>query len=93
VLMNEKVVAAFMNGNRSFINGRKKYCLLFGFIAETQIAGHTYQQHVMGCRVGLEVLKVYEEEDLVMNCRKQGALLERLLREKLGEHTNVGDIR
>lgn len=57
------------------------------------IIGHTYQQHALGCRVGLEVLKVYEEERLVEKCRKRGIMLEELLRKRLGEHPNVGDIR
>lgn len=57
------------------------------------LPGHTYQQHVLGCRVGLEVLKVYEEENLVKKSRKRGELLEKLLRGKLDTHPNVGDIR
>ena len=47
----------------------------------------------MGCRVGLEVLKVYDDEKLVKKCRKRGILLEELLRDRLGPHPNIGDIR
>lgn len=55
--------------------------------------GHTYQQHALGCRVGLEVLKLYEEEQLLKNCQRQGLLLGALLASKLKHHENVGDIR
>lgn len=56
-------------------------------------SGHTYQQHVLSCRVALEVLKVYDEEQLVQRSHKRGLLLERLLRKKLDRISNVGDIR
>lgn len=39
------------------------------------------------------MLKVYEEENLVRKSRKRGELLEKLLRKKLDNHPNVGDIR
>ncbi|KAK1569630.1 aminotransferase class-III [Colletotrichum navitas] len=55
--------------------------------------GHTYQGHPVGCAAALEVQRIIREENLVANVRKQGALLEKLLREHLSEHPYVGDIR
>ncbi|EFQ31513.1 aminotransferase class-III [Colletotrichum graminicola M1.001] len=55
--------------------------------------GHTYQGHPVGCAAALEVQRIIREENLVANVRKQGNLLEKLLREHLSDHPYVGDIR
>lgn len=55
--------------------------------------GQTYQGHPVACRAAAEVQRVLKEDDLVANVRKQGALLGRLLHEKIGCHGAVGDIR
>ncbi|OLN92105.1 putative aminotransferase C1771.03c-like protein 1 [Colletotrichum chlorophyti] len=55
--------------------------------------GHTYQGHPVGCAAALEVQRIIREENLVANVRKQGALLEKLLRHHLEDHPHVGNIR
>ncbi|TFK57643.1 PLP-dependent transferase [Heliocybe sulcata] len=45
--------------------------------------GHTYQANPLACAASLAVQKVIIEENLLENCRTQGAYLERLLRERL----------
>lgn len=55
--------------------------------------GQTYQGHPLACRAALEVQRIIMKDDLVANVRKQGALLGRLLKEKLGNHAAVGNIR
>lgn len=55
--------------------------------------GQTYQGHPVACRAGLEVQRIILQDDLVANVRKQGVLLGRLLREKVGNHWAVGDVR
>ncbi|EMC92237.1 hypothetical protein BAUCODRAFT_282810 [Baudoinia panamericana UAMH 10762] len=55
--------------------------------------GQTYQSHPVACRAALEVQKILMQDDLVANVRKQGKLLGRLLKENLGSHPAVGDIR
>jgi len=55
--------------------------------------GQTYQGHPLACQAALEVQRIIREDDLIANVRKQGALLGRLLKEKLGSHPAVGDIR
>jgi adenosylmethionine-8-amino-7-oxononanoate aminotransferase len=55
--------------------------------------GQTYQGHPLACRAALEVQKVIQEQSLVSNVRQQGALLGRLLKEQLGSHPAVGNIR
>lgn len=55
--------------------------------------GQTYQGHPLACRAALEVQRVIEDQDLIANVRKQGALLGKLLKQKLGAYSAVGDIR
>ena len=55
--------------------------------------GQTYQGHPVACRAALEVQKVIRDDDLLANVRKQGALLGKLLKEKVGTHWTVGDVR
>lgn len=55
--------------------------------------GQTYQGHPVGCAAALEVQKVLNDENLFANVRKQGAILEELLKKSLGDHPHVGDIR
>lgn len=57
------------------------------------IHGHTYQAHPVACAAALEVQRIIREEDLLANVRKQGLLLEKLLRERFSAHPHVGDIR
>ena len=55
--------------------------------------GQTYQGHPVACRAAVEVQRVIRDEDLVANVRKQGALLGKLLKQKVGSHWAVGDVR
>ena len=55
--------------------------------------GHTFQGHALACASALEVQKIIKEDKLVENAEIQGRLLGHLLREKLGDHRHVGDIR
>ncbi|HEM45942.1 MAG TPA: aminotransferase class III-fold pyridoxal phosphate-dependent enzyme, partial [Alphaproteobacteria bacterium] len=55
--------------------------------------GHTYMGHATACAGALEVQRVIAEEGLLENVRAMGALLERQLTERLGNHRHVGDIR
>lgn len=55
--------------------------------------GQTYQGHPVACRAAVEVQRIIRDDDLIGNVRKQGALLGKLLEEKLGNHWCVGNIR
>ena len=55
--------------------------------------GQTYQGHPVACRAAAEVQRVLRDEDLVANVRRQGALLGKLLKQKVGSHWAVGDVR
>jgi adenosylmethionine-8-amino-7-oxononanoate aminotransferase len=55
--------------------------------------GHTYLGHPMACATALAVQRVIERDDLLSNVRERGAQLMQRLRERLGSHTNVGDVR
>jgi adenosylmethionine-8-amino-7-oxononanoate aminotransferase len=55
--------------------------------------GHTYQNHPVVSAAALKVQQIIHGENLLANVRTQGAYMEKLLRRRLGDHPNVGDIR
>jgi adenosylmethionine-8-amino-7-oxononanoate aminotransferase len=55
--------------------------------------GHTYMGHATACAAALEAQRVIEEEDLLSNVQARGEQLRAALREWLGDHPHVGDIR
>ncbi len=55
--------------------------------------GHTYMGHPTACAAGLAVQRKIASANLLDNVLKQGGLLDELLRERLGNHPNIGDIR
>jgi adenosylmethionine-8-amino-7-oxononanoate aminotransferase len=74
--------------------------LASGRIVETVRAGsgafphsQTYNGHPLACATALAVQKVIERDDLLANVRRQGAHLERRLKERFGNHHHVGDVR
>jgi adenosylmethionine-8-amino-7-oxononanoate aminotransferase len=59
----------------------------------TFMHGHTYQGHAMVCAAALEVQKIVRENNLLSNVKVQGQFLEKRLKEELGDHYHVGNIR
>jgi len=55
--------------------------------------GHTYMGHATACAGALAVQRVIERDGLLDNVRARGEQLRARLREALGDHPNVGDIR
>lgn len=55
--------------------------------------GQTYQGHPIACAAALEVVKIMKEDRLVDNVEAMGALLEKLLKEKVLPLPFVGDVR
>ncbi|MCH7865770.1 MAG: aspartate aminotransferase family protein [Proteobacteria bacterium] len=55
--------------------------------------GHTYMGHPTACAAALAVQRKIQSLDLLANVRKRGDDLDRRLRERLGNHAHVGDIR
>jgi len=70
-----------------------------GPVAETVLGagpfvhGFTFSHSVVGAAVAREVLRILETEDLVAASAVKGERLTALLRERIGEHPNVGEIR
>ncbi|MEP7030777.1 MAG: aspartate aminotransferase family protein, partial [Pseudolabrys sp.] len=54
---------------------------------------HTYMGHPLACAAALAVQNVIRRDDLLANVRKQGAHLNRRLKERFGNHPFVGDVR
>ncbi len=57
------------------------------------VHGFTYSHHAVGAAVAGEVLRILESEDLVEASAAKGDRLLQLLRDGLGGHPNVGEIR
>jgi adenosylmethionine-8-amino-7-oxononanoate aminotransferase len=55
--------------------------------------GHTYIGHPLACAAGLAVQQTIRRDNLLANVRGMGALLQRRLGERFGNHAHVGDIR
>jgi adenosylmethionine-8-amino-7-oxononanoate aminotransferase len=57
------------------------------------VHGFTYSHSPVGAAVAGEVLRILESEKLVEASAVKGERLQALLRDRLGDHANVGDIR
>jgi adenosylmethionine-8-amino-7-oxononanoate aminotransferase len=57
------------------------------------IHGFTFSHSAVGAAVAREVLRILREEDLVAASATKGDRLGELLRERLGDHPHVGEIR
>jgi taurine--2-oxoglutarate transaminase len=55
--------------------------------------GLTYNSHPLACAAALAVLDVYEDEDLIANSRRMGAVMRRLLTDLESRHPIVGATR
>ncbi len=55
--------------------------------------GHTYMAHPVACAAALAVQRVIVEDGLAARVASRGAALEAALRDHLGQHPHVGDIR
>jgi taurine--2-oxoglutarate transaminase len=55
--------------------------------------GLTYNSHPLGCATALATLAVYEEDDLIGNAARMGAVMTRLLDELREKHPSVGATR
>ena len=55
--------------------------------------GLTYNSHPMGCAAALATIRVYEEDRLIENAKKLGALMKQLGTELQAKHPSVGAVR
>ncbi|MCG6904798.1 MAG: aspartate aminotransferase family protein [Rhodobacter sp.] len=55
--------------------------------------GWTYSAHPIGAAAGVANLKLIDKLNLVQNAGEIGVYLNKVLREAVGEHANVGDVR
>jgi len=52
--------------------------------------GLTYNSHPMGCAAALATIRVYEEDGLIDNAKKMGAILQQLAAEMQAKHPSGG---
>jgi len=55
--------------------------------------GLTYNSHPMGCAAALATIRVYEEDNLIENARKMGAIMKDLGARLQAKHPSVGAVR
>ena len=55
--------------------------------------GLTYNSHPMGCAAALATIRVYEEDGLIENAKKMGAIMKELGAALQAKHPSVGDVR
>jgi len=55
--------------------------------------GLTYSAHPVACAAGVEVLKIYEDENLIENCREMGKYIEQTVEGMKDVHPCIGDFR
>jgi taurine---2-oxoglutarate transaminase len=55
--------------------------------------GLTYNSHPMGCATALATIRVYEEDNLIENARKMGAIMKQLGADLQAKHPSVGEVR
>jgi taurine---2-oxoglutarate transaminase len=55
--------------------------------------GLTYNSHPMGCAAALATIRVYEEDRLIDNTKKMGAMMKGLLADLQAKHASVGAVR
>jgi len=79
------------------------YLPLGALIVNDKIASHfdneilwlglTYSAHPVCCAAGIEVLKIYEDENLIENAAAMGNYMEKKMEELKKKHTSIGDFR
>ena len=55
--------------------------------------GLTYNSHPMGCAAALATIGVYEQDGLIDNAKKMGAVMKQLGDELQAKHSSVGAVR
>jgi taurine--2-oxoglutarate transaminase len=55
--------------------------------------GLTYSAHPVSCAAGLEVLNIYEDENLIENAAAMGVYIQERMEELKAKHPSIGDFR
>lgn len=55
--------------------------------------GLTYSAHPVGCAAALEVLKIYEDENMIANAAEMGKYLDQRMEDIKKKHPSIGDFR
>ncbi|HET7209447.1 MAG TPA: aminotransferase class III-fold pyridoxal phosphate-dependent enzyme [Terriglobales bacterium] len=55
--------------------------------------GLTYNSHPMGCAAALATIRVYEEDGLIQNAKRMGAVMKELGADLQKRHPSVGEVR
>jgi len=64
-----------------------------GFDDQVLWLGLTYSAHPVSCAAALEVLKIYEDEDMIAHAAEMGKYIEKRIKEMQAVHPCIGDFR
>ena len=54
---------------------------------------HTYSGNPLACAAAVEVLSIFEEENILQKAQEKASYFSQLVRDKFSQHPNVGEIR
>ena len=77
------------------MTSKKLYNAFYGDYSEYKafLHSHTYSGNAMGCAIALEVLKIFEEDNVLDMINKKGKMLNDILIDELEGHPLIGEIR
>jgi taurine--2-oxoglutarate transaminase len=67
--------------------------LISSFDSKPLPLGLTYSAHAVACAAGVEVLKIYEDENLISNAEKMGSYMTMEVEKMKEKHPSIGDFR
>jgi len=67
--------------------------LIGSFDSKPLPLGLTYSAHAVACAAGVEVLKIYEDENLISNAEKMGSYMTTEVEKMKERHPSIGDFR
>ena len=71
----------------------KKVVEALGGGSKVFVHSQTYQGHAVASAAAVEVQRIIREDGLLGNVRERGEMLEKSLKDRIGGHKHVGDIR
>ena len=63
------------------------------FEGKSFLHSHSFSGNPIGCKIALEVLKIYEEDNILEEINKKGEYLEKRAREIFKDKKYIGEIR
>lgn len=93
LLLGKGLAGGYAPLSAMLVNEELEHTLLNGSGNGVFNHGHTFQNHAGSCAQALAVQKIIVDKNLIKKVRSKAPKLEQTLRNQLGDHPHVGDIR